>query len=209
MKNIQMKQQLEKHFPSSTPAQQFIKLFLAGCDAWREAGKLYVEEVNKDPLFPNEIKRLEPSITTAMLTTIERIGRGEIHPVLVLQGENRPGIAALARLPMSVQTQYVSKPVPLLTILDGKTKIELKPASKLTRNEAEQVFSREGVRTPEEQAKVISAPPSIQTTRKWRVCGSELYISRSAYFTATEVKMMLCDFFSKDDLKSLLRDLVT
>jgi hypothetical protein len=59
---------------------EFSQAVSDGMEAWQRAGNIMVELVDADPYVYDYIGQQCPSMTPGMLSTFERIGRGQILP---------------------------------------------------------------------------------------------------------------------------------
>jgi hypothetical protein len=128
---------------------RFIEEFRKGIDAWRTAGVILIEMVEADPKAYDLIIERCPSINAQILGRFEAIGRGTLHPQLLL--DHSPGCAKLATLPLSVQQRYAEEPIPVVVEDESGTDILLMKAKDMTREQANQVFGSGRIRTESEQ----------------------------------------------------------
>lgn len=62
-------------------AQEFINAVQLGWEAWKEAGKIVVEELEKNPDFANEVCILSKGfISVEMVHQFELLGRNKVLP---------------------------------------------------------------------------------------------------------------------------------
>jgi hypothetical protein len=141
------------------PAQitRFVQLVQAGIQSWEKAGKILVQELEKDPNFKQAVKDASPEISSDLLDTFERIGRKQIYAPLL--ADSSPASRALLELPYEMQERYFNEPIPVLVGLSkGKQTVQNKKLGDLSRAEVRQVFSKGCIRTPEEQTWTFPEP---------------------------------------------------
>lgn len=173
--------------------QKFAELVSAGIESFVEAGKIVSRNLDADPEFADKIHAAHPSISVDMVYSFDRIGRGELHPKMLVS--NQPGIKKLRRLPFRYQEKYADEPVPLL-IKNGNSWETLQVSVyNLTPEQARQVFDADGVRTEAAQrawieaAKAKAAPISIDEA--FRVVGRTLVVMEPCKLTARQLAGLL------------------
>lgn len=175
--------------------EQFIEFYKQGVNSWIEAGKIIVELVEADPYVFDYIIEQCPHINAGVLGRFEQMGRGIIHPHLLLT--NSPGNKALSRMPMSVQQRYLSEPIPLIVQTDAGTDVLLVKAKDLTKNQASQVFATGRVRTEGEQKawliekRSMAAKPCGTNVPAWKIKNGRVEFIRDATLTAGELATIM------------------
>ena len=129
--------------------QSFIDCFRQGVEAWTKAGEILVELVDEDPKAYDAITAKCPQVTPAILAKFEQMGRHMLHPQLLLG--TSAGFQKLQKLPMSLQERYLEEPVELVVETDHGTDTLMVKAKDMTRDQAQQAFGPNRVRTPGEQ----------------------------------------------------------
>jgi hypothetical protein len=143
----------------SKDISKFGELVQRGIDAWLEAGKLVVKILDDDPGAVAKICAANPWITPEIVMRFQDIGLGMVLPALMLS--DAPGVRMLRGMPIEVQEQYQTQPVPCL--MDSSGTMNKIHVTKLTKAEAERVFGPDGVRSIDQQRaylKGIQRPPS-------------------------------------------------
>ena len=123
-------------------------LISAGLNSFTAAGEVVRDLVDSHACTLQTIHD-HTGIPLDVLAQFERIGRGHLHPQLLIA--TYPAATALQRLPASVRDALLTEPTELLTLKDGQTDILLVHARNLTRDQVRQVFARNHVRSIDEQ----------------------------------------------------------
>ena len=124
-------------------AQEFINAVQLGWEAWKEAGKIVVEELEKNPDFANEVCILSKGfISVEMVHQFELLGRNKVLPQLLIDWQ-KPGIKKLMRLPIHIQEKHSSNPVDVVIFNDdGDMDILPVHPRNMTPQQAKQVFEQ-------------------------------------------------------------------
>jgi hypothetical protein len=176
---------------------QFSAHITAGMESWMSAGKILVEILEADPNAYNYITHECPQITPGMLRTFERIGRGLLLPALALESGSGPKM--LRNLPLSQQERFMKEPVPLVVhTKDGKTDTLLVHVKDMTKEQAQQAFANDHIRTLGEQKAVMiqrdSKAATVHTgaaTPAWTIKGGKVVFERQVTLTARELGMII------------------
>jgi CRP-like cAMP-binding protein len=158
----------------SATVDQFLTLFKEGYDAWVKAGEVLVELIDANPQVIDEILDRYPDINAGVLRQFEKLGRKQLHPLLLL--ESTPGESRLARLPYSEQVRHIDKPVEIIVETDAGPDTMQVETKHLTRLQSEQVFAKDHVRSLAEQRAWLmdrrerSVTDALQT-HPWRIVG--------------------------------------
>lgn len=128
--------------------QELREALTRGRDAFLMAGQIVMEALSEGGLSLDELHQ-ETEIPLDVLAQLERIGRGQLNPQLLLS--DFPAARAMERLPMSEQNRILMEPVDLFVIKEGKPDHLKVPVATLTAKQARQVFSRNYVRPLHEQ----------------------------------------------------------
>lgn len=153
---------------------QFLSFFKEGYDAWVKAGEVLVELIDNDPSAIDTILDRYPDINAGILRQFERLGRKQLHPLLLL--ESTPGESRLSRLPYSEQVRHIDKPVEIIVETDAGPDTMSVQTKHLTRLQADQVFAKDHVRSLAEQRAWLmdrrerSVTDALQT-HPWRIVG--------------------------------------
>lgn len=174
----------------ATP-EEFMRLVLQGVENWRQAGKVLVAMMAKNPNIKAKLLRERPELSPTILATFERIGRGELHPMLLLS--ESPGFKAARELPYSEQERIVNeKKVELLIVQDGKADVLRADVKSLTAEQARQVFARDHVRDAAEQRLWIEdrRKPTLVTT-SWIIEGDVVRFRKGVALSAAQLAAIL------------------
>jgi hypothetical protein len=162
----------------------------AGIESWIKAGKLLVELVGQDPDVYAKIIAKNPHINAGVLGRFEQMGRGMLHPQLLLA--HTPGLNKLAAMPYSVQQKYVEEPIPVIVETGAGTDVLLIKAREMTAGQAAQAFASNRLRTEGEQKAWLldqrqrRAVP-VSNTSPWRIKNGKVEFRAGATLTASEL----------------------
>lgn len=171
--------------------QEFMRLVLQGVESWRQAGVLLVAMLKKNPRVKEQILKNHPELSASILATFEKIGRGELHPMLLLS--ESPGYIAARKLPYSDQERIVNeKKVELLLLKDGRADVINADVRTLTAEQAKQAFDKDHVRTPAEQRLYLEdkARPSLVTT-SWIIEGDTVRFRKGVTLSVRQLTALL------------------
>jgi len=130
----------------------------AGAQTIKEGCELYVKALDKDLDGARKFMR-EHGITDEFLDLFEAVGRGRIHPRLLVMP--CPANTRLQRAPLAEQERLLSVGVELVEMVNGEPKLVIKPVSELSKLEAAVALDANG-----------NVPQHIQVERlKRRVLG--------------------------------------
>lgn len=159
---------------NETEINEFLSLFKQGYDAWVKAGEILVQMIDRDLDVIDVILDRYPDLNAGILRQFEKMGRKQLHPLLLL--ESTPGEARLARLPYSEQVRHIDKPVEIIVETEAGPDTMSVQTKHLTRLQAEQVFAKDHVRNLAEQRAWLmdrrerSVTDALQT-HPWRIVG--------------------------------------
>lgn len=158
--------------------------------------KLYVEAIDVNPEIKTEL--IEMGLPSSFLNNSERVGRGELHPNLMLKSGHQ--FARLRFLPLSEQTKALDAPIEVLCINGDKLKVAI---DNLTKQQVDQVMSSSGIRDiPAQKAyiesqkqsldinKKINPDPVITTQKKYFITRGKLHVGKVS-FTKAELLNIL------------------
>jgi hypothetical protein len=154
---------MSKQVVATSRIEQFCNLINKGIEAWVEAGKVLIKIVEEDSAAFDKISAAHPHLTFDILSSFERIGRGEIYPYLLVDGS--PGARKLAALPYNEQVEVYNGDVAVVTKGVGGFKIERIKIHDMTAVQAVRVFDINRIRTPEEQKALFQKKISRNATR--------------------------------------------
>jgi hypothetical protein len=129
-----------------------------GFDFFESAGQKLVKFKAKHENFFDFILKEHDWITIEVLTTLEAIGKKELHPRLLLAPKFT--LNAFASLPYEEQKYAVENPIAVV----DKDRIANRRITDMTRDEVRQVASRNGIRSVAEQKQFIAKQQVIQVT---------------------------------------------
>ncbi len=84
------------------------------------------------------------AFTRDLLTSLEKVGRGQLRADLLLA--NSPGHRALKKTPLSVQNMYMTDPIEVVVIRDGKFDKLSVVIENLSKHQVRQVFDKGTIR---------------------------------------------------------------
>jgi len=163
-------------------AQQIIDALNRGLSAFSDAGKLLVDAIAEYPNIKERIMELEPRIDPQALADLERIGRKQLHPMLM--ASNRPALKALRKMPYSEQERYATQPVELLVVAnpDNTTTLQVSIHS-MTADQVRQAFNGNHVRSLAEQRAYIESEKSKRMIKQAPPITSDYVVSRGCIVT--------------------------
>ncbi len=172
---------------------QFTDLIQKGIDAWTDAGALLVKMLDANPSTRSIILESCADITEEILARFEGIGRKQIHPKTLLN--NSPGMRRLRDLPYSEQERFLSTPVPLVIRKGGSTDVLQVSIQNLTSDQATQVMSSDGVRTPAAQRAWLEAHRGkvVLKGKPYRIQGNKVIFRAGCELTARELATLLAE----------------
>lgn len=129
--------------------KEFASLYQQGIQAWTRAGEIIVQLVDADPHAFEWIIAEHPDFNPTILSRFEKIGRKLVHPKLFLL--SAPGTKKLQNLPYSVQERLIEEPVPLIVEIEGGVDILMVKVKDMSKDQADQCFAIDHVRTEAEQ----------------------------------------------------------
>ena len=129
--------------------KEFASLYQQGIQAWTRAGEIIVQLVDSDPHAFDWIIAEYPDFNPTILSRFEKIGRKLVHPKLFLS--SAPGTKKLQNLPYSVQEKLLDEPVPLIVETDNGVDVLLVKVKDMSKDQADQCFAADHVRTEAEQ----------------------------------------------------------
>lgn len=174
---------------------QFKALCQQGIDAWIEAGKIIVELVEDDPQVFDKIIEADPRMDAGILGRFEAMGRGVLHPHLLLN--DSPGYTKLAQMPFSVQERYVEDHMELIVDTATGTDVLRVAVKDMTPAQARQAFARDRVRTPGEQKAWLvdqrskKARPVGPNINPWVIKGGRVEFQAGATLSAGELATII------------------
>ena len=182
-------------------AQEFINAVQLGWEAWKEAGKIVVEELEKNPDFANEVCILSKGfISVEMVHQFELLGRNKVLPQLLIDW-HKPGIKKLMRLPIHIQEKHSSNPVDVVIFNDdGDMDILPVHPRNMTPQQAKQVFETSAIRTPAAQRawiesakskKQIESAVSVNGDPVYVIEGDLVHFTKPCQFTIMELMRVL------------------
>lgn len=135
--------------------QQIADLINQGIEAWYEAGKTIanlVDEHGRQVYV--EISEQIPYLGIDVLEAFEKVGRRQLCPQLLL-ADSSPGLIKLSQLPYEMQLRYHDAEVTVVYRSGDEWLSHSSKVTDLTRKEAELVFTESGIRSVEDQKKIL------------------------------------------------------
>jgi hypothetical protein len=171
---------------SGNAVQAFLLILKDGINSWQTAGALLVEMRKDNPSVYAEIIRREPLITVDMLETIERLGRKELHPQLLLNSQLP--VKRLIGFPYEVQARLCSEPIDVVVkVVSGKPTVHKKLIRDMSRRELGIALDTKRVRSVQEQTNLCIRSHN-EGNEAWRAlktpAKSPMSISSSSFVAA-------------------------
>lgn len=179
---------------------EFKELFSKGMNCMAEACRIYVEDIDRNPQFKQEYRRLLPQIGPAYWSRFESIGRKRMIPEL-LYLDSSTTMKLIGEFSLEEQEKIHKNGIDVLTV-DGTT---LKVAVKnLTPQQAKQVFTKTGVRdVPAQRAYIESLRTSEQIEKQRSFLKSDPYIIKKDY-----VEILKPGRISRDEIMNIAREMM-
>lgn len=111
---------------------------------WLEAGKIIAKRMDEDKGFADRFSE-QTGIAIDIVIGFQRVGQGKVLPQLLLM--NKGGTNCLRRMPIEVQEKYLNEPLPVVIKKGDSYDVLPVAVTDLTRDQVEQVFNGEGVRS--------------------------------------------------------------
>lgn len=171
-------------------------LVLKGIECWHQAGARLCELIDNDPDVFDKICCDVPQLTPNILRQLERIGRRQLVPELLLKagaGWNR-----LRQMPFDVQKRFMEQPVSvLIETANGPDEIKV-AIDDLTPRQAKQVFSDNGPRDlGSQRAWLRSHQPQLpepkETRKPYSVHGRVLVVTTPCKLSLQEIGVILAE----------------
>ena len=175
--------------------QDFANLYKQGIKSWIKAGEIIVKLVDSDPHAFEWIIAEYPDFNPTILSRFEKIGRKIIHPKLFLS--SAPGTKKLQNLPYSVQEKLIEEPVPMIIETDDGVDVLLVKVKAMSRDQADQCFAPDHVRTEAEQRawlidrRANAAKNVTPDSFSWRIKGSVVEFSKGAKLSRKDLMAIL------------------
>jgi hypothetical protein len=127
-----------------TEISQIGDLIIKGMEAWVQAGQHIARLVDSDADAIEKLAKASPTISVGILRSLERIGRKELLPELLIK--TGAGFAKLRDLPFSLQKKHLAEPVPVLIMTANGPDTLNVSVGDLTSRQVKQVFAADCVR---------------------------------------------------------------
>ena len=160
-----------------------------GRDAIQEAANIMVALVDRDPRIYEKIIKQAPTLSLNLLTTLEKVGRGQIYGALLF--DSSPGARRLLTLPYSAQKEHYEKPLKVVSVKAGKKVVTEKTIAQLSPAEVRTAIADDHVRTVDEQSKLIEVEvekPRQQAQRYTILKNGNLLILAQTEFTPSQLQ---------------------
>lgn len=157
----------------------FVSLIAQAGTRLQEAAAMLVRLTAKDPQTCAKIREINPSIPAGLLTNLLRVGERSLHADLLLN--NCLAYQRIRSLPYSMQEEVLRARAIDLVIDAEKGDALRVPLTELNGEQVAQVFSKEGVRSKDDQRAYIrrkQAVPKVSSTDlpAWFVKKDQLHI---------------------------------
>lgn len=175
---------------------EFLQAFQRGLEALEEAGKILVDLLAADPTARERLVA-DHGFDHGTLATMEKIGRGQLHPKLASFG------VRYASLPMSEQKRIAEGKVDALVVKpDGSTDVLKVSVLRAPAEIREQLVNGDHIRTLDEQKAFLAARAGKRAVEKaaeklnpeampWHVKGSSVMVLRPTVLTRRDLLAML------------------
>lgn len=143
----------------------FCRLVQSGIDRWIEAGKLLCRAKEKDSSVLIQIMDRAPYLTSDILQAFLRIGEKKLYPYILLDAS--PASKKLSLLSYDRQVELYGKPVKVTyRNADGSFETYETAPQKLSRQEADLVFSKSGLRSIDDQKVMLQNGSTLKPRRR-------------------------------------------
>lgn len=174
--------------------KEIAQLFSVGISSIRQAGELLVKLYDANPIYRELAKNDLHSLPSGMLDKLERIGRNKLLPE-VMQA-HQIGFRRLEKMPFDIQKTLIHAPVEIVVINDdGRTDILKVRVKDMSKDQAKQVFSDNGVRDPSAQRayladiKMKSRPKPVESA--FKLLKDRLVINEPCEITRQQLTSLL------------------
>lgn len=138
--------------------EAFVSLVKKSCADLQEAAEMLSRLTANDETVLDRIVDAEPSIPRAFLTRLLRVGERSLCPELLLN--NCWAYRQIAGLPYQQQKQVLAKRAVDLVVGDGDGDVLRVPLTELTRQQLAQVFTKDGLRSRDDQRAWLRRRPT-------------------------------------------------
>lgn len=158
-----------------------------------DAGRILCEMLDEDSDTFEHILESNRGVTLRFLESLERIGRGQLEPLLLTDPSPAAQRAVAQALPMEDQKQLTSGFVPVAVKDNGGVKVVQKQMSEITAQEAARVIGSGTIRTADEQIEMLKQADAAQAASKMRyaIKGDKIHFYTGADFTYSELLTLL------------------
>jgi hypothetical protein len=172
---------------------EFKTALTAGMEGIVLAAKIFVETIDRLPESEQKFKDAAAEVPVKMWKMLEKIGRKQEHPRMIIGGMDVKKKKALKKLPYEIQE----------AIFDGKcyevvdengVKVNLSPL-KATAEQVEQLCGDGDVRSISEQKKYLSKShketPKVVELPRYDICGGRVTFRKGVTLSREEVEKIL------------------
>jgi hypothetical protein len=148
----------------------FISKVEMGVQWFNDAGELLVRMLDRDPdVFTDILAQSNVHwLTRDVLYVFEQIGRKKLAVEAMFLPKHV--LNHMLALPPATQAAIATQPVPVVSgITHGRHQVVSKPAAQLTRREAATAIGPQGLRSPEEQARLVMPSHKEETVGRFTV----------------------------------------
>lgn len=177
--------------------KEISQLMLQGIECWQKAGERLCEMIDADPTVIDRIREDAPMLTPTILRQLERIGRKQLVPELLMKsgcGWNRLRLTSY-----ETQKKYLANPVKvLIETPDGPDELSVS-IDNLSHSQARQVFADDGTVRDlgAQRAWIMANVPVVEIPEEARkayaVHGRNLVINKPCKLSLQEIGVILAE----------------
>jgi len=193
---------------SADPIEAIRHNLRSAAEALLEAGKIYVREVQAEPMFRSRLRNAIPELTAGFLAALEKVGLGALDPRVLYDGCPCPTL--VAHLPPSEQRRLIEKPVDLADEQGGSQTLWFRDLSVF---QARQILSTNGIRGVAEQVsylkslRIVKSKKSMDQSRQLITKDNQV---ASVQIDTKRGRVMIASApvtFTADDLRALIKEI--
>lgn len=176
--------------------EEIAALITQGIECWYSAGSKLCRLIDDDPDVIGKICNEVPQLTPGILRQLERIGRKELVPELLLK--SGPGWSKLRQMPFPIQKRLMSEPVDLLVLTERGPDTLKVTIDNLTSQQARQVFDDDHVRDASAQRAWIAANapavlPPVDMEKPYSIHGKYVIFNKRAKLSVRDIGIILAE----------------
>lgn len=145
---------------SATSLESLKSAIDAGIESWKAAGIAIVDLIDNHGMTLGQISESinSPVVNPNVLAQFERIGRNQVLPRLLVA--SFPAAKAMQKLPLSEQRRLLDQGTDVMVMRTGGADTIIIRPEDMTKDQAQQVFSKDGVRSLSAQRAFIEGKAS-------------------------------------------------